>query len=85
MLYSDIVLKASIRNSARLCYVETRETIKFCVKLVMMPTQTNVKITAAHMNYEVSRKLIFKCYKRFREDRESLKDDSRSDRPVNLK
>ena len=66
-------------------YVETRETIKFCVKLVMMPTQTNVKITAAHMNYEVSRKLIFKCYKRFREDRESLKEDSRSDRPVNLK
>ena len=59
-------------------YVETRATVKFCVKLGMIPTQKNVKITAAHMNYKVSRKLFFKCYKRFREDRGSLKDDSRS-------
>ena len=36
-------------------YVETHATIKFCVKLGMMPVQTNVKITSAHMNYKASR------------------------------
>ena len=51
----------------------------------MMPMQKNVKITAAHMNYKVSRKLIFKCHKCFRGDRESLKADFHSVRPVNLK
>ena len=54
--------------------------IEFCVKLGMMPTQTN-----ACMNYKVSRKLIFKRHERFREGRESPKDDSRSDRPVNVR
>ena len=37
------------------------------------------------MNYKVSRKLIFKCHKRFRGDRESLKDDPRSGRPIYVK
>ena len=37
-------------------YVETHAKIKACVKLDMMPSQTNVKITAAHMNYRVSKK-----------------------------
>ena len=41
-------------------YVETHAKITFCVKLAMMPTQTNVKMTAAHMNYRVDRKLVFK-------------------------
>ena len=66
-------------------YVETHAKVKFCVKLGMMPTQTNVKMTSAHMNYRVSRKLIFKWYERFREDRESLKNNSRSSRPVNVR
>ena len=41
-------------------YVETHAKIKVCVKLGMMPTQKNVEMTAAHMNYSVSKKLIFK-------------------------
>ena len=41
-------------------YVETHAKIAFCVKLGMMPTQANVKMTAAHINYRVGRKLIFK-------------------------
>ena len=41
-------------------YVETHAKIKVCVKLDMMPTLTNVEMTAAHMNYRVSKKLIFK-------------------------
>ena len=65
--------------------VETRPTIKFCVKLGMTPTLAYGKMTAAYMNYEVSRMLIFKWHKRFRDDRENLEDDSRSGRPVNVK
>ena len=57
-------------------YVETHAKIKVCVKLGMMPTQTNVEMTAAHMNYRVSKKLIFKWQGLLRECRESLNDDS---------
>ena len=59
-------------------YMETHA--KYCFglnKQDMMPSQTNVKITAAHMNYKVSRQLIFKWHECFREGKESLKDDSR--------
>ena len=34
-------------------YVKTHAKITFCVKLSIMPTQMNVKMTAAHMNYSV--------------------------------
>ena len=47
--------------------------------------QTNVKITAAHMNYKVNKMLISKCRKHFKGDRENLKDDSHSGRPVKVK
>ena len=51
----------------------------------MTPTQTYGKMTTANMNYKVSRRLIFKWHKRFRDGRGSLEDDSRSGRPVNVK
>ena len=38
--------------------VETRATIKFCVKLGTTPTQKYGKMTAANMNCKVSRRLI---------------------------
>ena len=44
--------------------------------------QTNAEMTAAHMNYRVSKKLIFKWQGRLREGKESLNDDSRNGRPV---
>ena len=47
--------------------------------------QTNVKITAVRMNYNMSRKLIFKLHERFREGKESLNDDSRSVRLINVR
>ena len=62
--------------------VETRATIS--IELDMTPTLAYGKMTAANMNYKV-RRLIFKWHKRFRDNRESLEDDSRSDRPVNVK
>ena len=37
------------------------------------------------MNYKVSRRLIFKWQKPFLEDRVSIEDDSRIDRPVNVR
>ena len=46
-------------------YMETIAKIQFYVKLGMM--QMNVKMTAAHMNYKVSKKLIFKWHERFEE------------------
>ena len=66
-------------------YVATHAKIEFYIKLDIMPTQTNVKVTAAHMNYKVRRKLIFKWHEHFREGRENLKDDSRYGRPVNVR
>ena len=65
--------------------VETRATIKFCVKLVMTPTQTYGKMTAANMNHKVNKMLIFKWHKRIRDGRESLEDDTSSGRPVDVK
>ena len=66
-------------------YEETHAKIKVCVKFGMMPRQTKVEMTAAHMNYRVSKKLIFKWQGNFREGRESLNDDSRNSRTVNLR
>ena len=65
--------------------VETHAIIKVCVKLGMMPTQTYGKRTGANMNYKVFKRLIFKWHKRFRNGRESLEDDFRSGRSVNVK
>ena len=45
-----------------------------------MPTQMTVEMTAARMNYWVSKKLIFKWQGRLQEDSESLNDDSRNGR-----
>ena len=58
---------------------------KIFVKLGTTPTQTNGKMIAAHMNYKVSRRLIFKWHKPVLEGRESLEDDSRIDRPGNVR
>ena len=65
--------------------LETCAIIKFCVKLGMTPNQTYGKMTAANMNYTVGRRLNLKWHKCFRDGRESLEDDSRSGRPINVK
>ena len=65
--------------------VEICATINFCVKLGKTPMQTNGKITAAHMNYKVSRRLLFKLHKHCRVGRESLEDDFCSCLLVNMK
>ena len=62
----------------------THAKIEFC-NLDMMPMQTNVKVTAALMNYRVSRKVMLKWHEHFREGRESLKDDSCYGRLVNVR
>ena len=52
----------------------------------MMPAQTNGKITAAHINYKVSRRLIFKWHNvSEKAEKESLEDDFCSGRPVKVR
>ena len=65
--------------------VKTRATKKVCVTLGMTPTQKYGKSTATNMNSKVSRRLICKWHKRFRDGREGLEDDSRSGRSFNVK
>ena len=60
MIQPDYVNSRSSRN---------RATIKFCVELGVTPAKTNSKITAAHMNYKVSRAFIVIWHKCFQEDR----------------
>ena len=62
--------------------MESRTAINFYVKLGMTPTQTFEKISEPKMKFTVSRRLVFKWHKRFREGIDSLNDDARSGRPV---
>ena len=58
--------------------MESRTAIKFCIKLVMTPTQTFEKIPEPKMKFTASGRLVFKWHKRFREGIDSLNDDARS-------
>ena len=60
---------------------EIRSSIKFCALLGFTPTQTEKKISTAYTNRSVSRALVFRWHKRFREGRDSVEDDERSGRP----
>ena len=57
----------------------------FCVQLGMTPTQTYGKMTADNMTYKVSWRLISSVTNVSEMGKESLEDDSRSGRPVNVK
>lgn len=56
-------------------YSKHRTIIKFCVDLGKTPTQTREMLQAVNMKPSVSRALIFKWHKRFRDGRESIEDD----------
>lgn len=59
---------------------ETRTCIKFCVNLGYTPTQTIEKLQTAKIGNKACRSLVFKWHKRFREGRESNKDNDREGR-----
>jgi len=61
--------------------IEQRYAIKFCVKLNKSTTETFASLTEAHGDATLSRTMVFKWHKAFKEGRENVKDDPRSGRP----
>jgi uncharacterized cysteine cluster protein YcgN (CxxCxxCC family) len=61
---------------------EQRVAIKFCCKVDFSATKNVKLIQKAYGNVALSRTTTFEWHKRFREGRESVKDDERSRRPT---
>ena len=61
---------------------EQRVAIKFCCKVNFSATKTVELIQKAYGDAALSRTTIFEWHKRFREGRESVKEDERSGRPT---
>lgn len=56
-------------------FIKQRTIIQFCVQLGKTPTQTRDMLEEASIKPTVSRSLVFKWHKRFREGREDVTDD----------
>ena len=76
VVFSNLVTFAMQEN------IEQRYAIKFCVKLNKSATGTVASLTKAYENATLSRTMVFKWHKAFKEDRENVEDDSRSGRPI---
>ena len=61
---------------------EQRYAIKFCVKLNKSATEIFSSLTEAYGDATLSRSMVFKWHKAFKEGRENVEDDSRSGRPI---
>jgi len=62
--------------------IEQWYTIKFCVKLNKCATETFASLMEAYGDAILSRTMVFKWHKAFKEGRENLEDNPRSGRPV---
>ena len=62
--------------------IEQRYAIKFCVKLNKSATQTFVSLTETYGDATVSRIVVFKWYRAFKEGQENVEVDPRFGRPV---
>jgi len=62
--------------------IEQRYAIKFCVKLNKSATETFASLTKAYGDATLSRTMVFKWHKAFKEGRENVEDDPRSGRPI---
>ena len=60
--------------------LEERYAIKFCFKLGKNATETYEMIQNAFGAYCMNRALVFEWHKRFKEGRESVRDDERCER-----
>jgi len=56
--------------------------IKFCVKLNKSGTGTFTSLTEAYADAALSRTVVCKWHKAFKEGRENVEDDPRSGRPI---
>jgi len=62
--------------------IEEGYAIKFCVKLNKSATETFASLTKAYADATLSRTVVFKWHKVFKEGRENVEDDPRSGRPI---
>jgi len=62
--------------------VEQRYTIKFCVKLDKSATETFASLTEIYGDATLSRTMVFKWHKAFKEGWEIVKYDPRSGKPI---
>ena len=62
--------------------IEQRYAIKFCANLDKPATETFDSLTEAYGDATLSRTMVFKWHKAFKEGRENVEDDPRSGRPI---
>ena len=62
--------------------IEQRHAIKFCVKLDKSATETFASLTEAYGDATLSRTMVFKWHKAFKEGRENVEDNPHSGRPL---
>jgi len=62
--------------------IEQRYAIKFYVKLNKSATETFASLTEAYADATLSRTMVFKWHKAFKEGRENVEDDPCSGRPI---
>jgi len=62
--------------------IEQRCAIKFCVKLKKSATETFASLPEAYGNATLSRTMVFKWHKSFKEGRENVEDEPRPGRPI---
>ena len=62
--------------------IEQWYTIKFCVKLNKSAAETFASLTEAYGGATLSRTMVFKWHRSFKEGRENVEDDPRSGRPI---
>ena len=75
-VFSNLVMFAMQEN------IEQRYTIKFCVKLNKSATETFASLIKAYGDATLSRTMVFKWHKAFKEGRENVEDDPSSGRPI---
>jgi hypothetical protein len=61
--------------------MEQRVNIEFCVKLGETPTETNEMLQIVYGDEALSCSSVFEWFKLFKDGREDLQDDARSERP----
>ena len=76
VVFSNVVTFAIQEN------IQQRYAIKFCVKLNKSATETFVSLTKTYGDATLSRTIVFKWHKAFKEGLENVEDNPHSGRPV---
>ena len=78
VVFSNLVTFAMQEN------IEQRYAIKLCVEINKSATETFASLTEAYGDATLSRTMVFKWHKAFKDSRENVEDDPRSGRPISL-